>query len=92
MRHVILVLAVMVTGIIVWSGACSRFDPYPQYRHGEPMQESMWAVPEVHAYTSRQTHQDRRDILRLWRLKRRVDRRSYHHSGHGGGCFIGTIE
>ena len=95
MKKLVLFTICLLAAITVWGGSCSRFEPYPQYRHGEPMWEQMWAVPEVFAYTSKQTHQDRRDILNLWRLldKDTAPRRSPHHySGHGGGCFIGSIQ
>ena len=91
MRKLALFTICLLAVITVWGGSCIRFDPIPQYRHGEPMWEQMWAVPEVHAWT----RSDSRDLRNLMRLKRgldRMERSPHHHSGHGGGCFIGSIQ
>ena len=103
MKRLFLMLAVMVIGISVWAGTCSRFDPYPRYdRHGEPMQESMWSVSQVVAQDPIEIATEEED-QRLTKRRHRSHRRRGHHRGHRRGhrrhypypypptCFIGTV-
>lgn len=84
MRHTFLVLMLLVIALTVWLGGC-RFGIY---KDGE----SMWTIPKVDAYTSKKTHKDRQDALRLLEIMRGKHYHHHRHSGHGGGCFIATVK